>query len=334
MQGYTKYQKLGEGTYAAIFLGIPVQNCESKIVKSRKVDAAQSLAHKVAIKRIKKTAYSTGQEISAIREIKALKSVKSPYVLGILDVFIFDGSIHMVLEYMECDLENILKSPSIVIMPGDIKAWMYMLLMGLNECHKRLILHRDIKPNNLLINRDGVLKLCDFGLARKISVKMTPQAVTRWYRAPELLFGSRTYTFAADMWSAGVVFAEMFLRTPFFAAETDIQQLDLIFKALGTPTEADWPLMNTLPGFCEFKPAQGTPLELLFTAAGEDALDLMRRLLVFNPEKRISCEEALSHPYFRAKPYATRHENLPRIIRKIDENLIRSDSNSDPDSGN
>lgn len=307
MSSYYKCKKLGEGTYAIIYLAKVVEDSAAKLIKA---DPPQFTRYS-AIKKIKKTVYSLGQEISAIREIKALKTLKHEYIVGVEDIFIHKGAIHLVLEYIEFDLEQILKNKALVIMPGDIKAWMHMLLRGLLECHNKFFIHRDIKPNNLLIKADGTLKLADFGLTRTISDKMTVQTITRWYRAPELLLGARSYSIAADMWSVGTVFAEMFLRVPFFAGENDIQQLDLIFQALGSPSEREWPLAKELPGYFEFKKSNGPPLESLFTAASDDALDLMRQLLTYNPAKRITCLTALKHMYFSSKPFATQLGGLP-----------------------
>jgi cyclin-dependent kinase 7 len=129
---------------------------------------------------------------------------------------------------------------------------MLMLMRGLNHIHQRFILHRvfdefikDLKPNNLLLARDGTLKIADFGLARIYGdpVTMTPTVITRWYRPPELLFGAQYYSDAVDIWSCGCIFAELMLRTPYFASETDIDQLKTIFQARGTPKEKDWPVM-------------------------------------------------------------------------------------------
>lgn len=303
--GYYRSRKLGEGTYAVIYQAKRVEDAPDRILES------EPAAHSglVAIKRIKRTAYAVGQEISAIREIKALKAIRNPYVVEILDIFVVDGLIHLALEYVEYDLEQILKNKSLVILPGDIKAWMHMLLRGVRECHRRFIIHRDIKPNNLLITAAGVLKLADFGLARTVSSRMTAQAITRWYRAPEVLLGAPCYSLPADMWAVGAVFAEMFLRVPFFAAESDLQQLDLIFQALGTPS--DWPLAAELPGYFQFGSAAAPPLESLFTAASSEALALMRGLLQFDPLKRLTVLECLRHGYFTEEPPATPVGSLP-----------------------
>lgn len=307
MKTYIKSRRLGEGTYAVIYMahrGLPM---DSPVVS----DGTRIEEAPVAIKKVKLNKYSQGHEISAIREIKALKRINSEYVVRLLDTFVHERSIHIVLEYVETNLENVIKNPDKIIMPADIKAWMLMILRGVYECHRLFIMHRDIKPNNILITSAGMVKLADFGLARGVGNGMTPQAVTRWYRAPELLLGARDYGFGVDMWSVGCVFAELFLRIPLFAGETDIQQLDLIFRALGTPTERDWPGMSSLPGFIEFQQRMRTPLSTLFSAVPPDALDLLEGLLVFDPSKRLGCDKAIRHPYFRAGPSPTPLGKLP-----------------------
>lgn len=307
MASYFKCKKLGEGTYAVIYLAKRVPEREVRLIKTD----PGACDDYVAIKKIKKSAYGLGQEISAIREVRTLRAIKSEYVVRMEDIFLHKGTIHLVLEYVMTDLEQILKSRSLIIMPGDIKAWMHMLLSGLFECHRRNIVHRDVKPNNLLITADGTLKLADFGLSRRFGNKMTAQAITRWYRAPEVLLGAGAYGPAVDMWAVGAVFAEMFLRVPLFAGDSDIAQLNLIFRALGTPSVRDWPLITELPAFTEFKRIPAQPLGVLFSAASEDAIDLLRSLLVYNPLRRIGCHSALCHPYFSHRPYATPIGSLP-----------------------
>jgi len=185
---------------------------------------------------------------------------------------------------------------------------MLMLLSGVEHCHKNWVLHRDLKPNNLLISPEGVLKLADFGLARLFGSpnrRFTHQVVTRWYRAPELLFGAQAYSSAIDMWACGCIFAELMLRKPYLPGESDIDQLGKIFAALGTPTEEIWPGLTSLPDYVPFNPCPATPFKQLFTAAGDDALDLLASMMRFNPASRISASDALAHPYFSNSPFPT-----------------------------
>ncbi|PVZ98880.1 hypothetical protein BB558_005097 [Smittium angustum] len=180
----------------------------------------------------------------------------------------------------------------------------------------------DMKPNNLLISTTGQLKIADFGLARDygdITVPMTSQTVTRWYRAPELLFGAKLYSGAVDVWALGCIFAELMLRTPYLPGDSDVDQLNTIFRALGTPTEEDWPGMKSLSDYVEMKKYPKAVLSSLFMAADANALDLLGKMLIFDPQKRISTRDALSHPYFTSMPRPTKHENLPKITKPIEE---------------
>lgn len=296
---YEKVKKVGEGTYAVVY---EAKNKET--------------GEKVAIKKIKMSTQGFGLDISAIRELAFLRDLHHPNVVDLRDVFVSEKNLNLVLGFYEVDLEMIIKDRSIIFKPGDIKAWMMMLLRGLEYCHQRNVIHRDIKPNNLLVAPDGQLKLADFGLTRSMGYQMQPmtsQVVTRWYRAPELLFGTRYYTGAVDIWAAGCIFAELMLRTPFLVADTDISQISTIYRALGSPTEAEWPGMKHLPDYVVVTPVEKQPLRAIFNAASDDALDLLSKMLIYDPSKRITAREALMHPYFATNfPRPSLPETLPR----------------------
>lgn len=232
-----------------------------------------------------------------------------------VDVFACKKNLNLVLEFYETDLEMVIKDRMLPFSPADIKCWMLMLLRALEYCHQRFVIHRDLKPNNLLLAPTGLIKMADFGLARSFGFPldpMTSQVVTRWYRAPELLFGARHYTGAVDVWAAGCIFAELMLRTPFMAGETDMGQLKVIFQALGTPSTQDWPGMTALPDYVAFPKNPKPPLASIFNAASADALDLLDKMLTFDPVRRITARAALGHPYFTNAPRPSLPEQLPK----------------------
>ncbi|CEI89902.1 Putative CMGC/CDK/CDK7 protein kinase [Rhizopus microsporus] len=298
-QKYQKDAKIGEGTYAVVYRGTEVATSRT-----------------VAIKKIKMGQFKDGMDLTAIREVKYLQEIRHPNVIELIDVYSYKTNLNLVLEYLESDLEQVIKDKSILFMPADIKSWMLMILRGLDHCHRHFILHRDMKPNNLLISSNGTLKIADFGLTRDWGdpgKQMTSQVVTRWYRSPELLFGAKEYSYAVDIWAVGCIFAELMLRTPYVAGESDIDQLTKIFHALGTPTEADWPGMTALPDYIPFKVFPKVPLRQYFTAAGVDALSLLEQMLVFDPNKRWTAEECLKHSYFKNVPLPTPPEKLPKV---------------------
>uniref|UniRef100_A0A8B9HPI4 Cyclin-dependent kinase 7 n=1 Tax=Astyanax mexicanus TaxID=7994 RepID=A0A8B9HPI4_ASTMX len=275
---YEKLDFLGEGQFATVY-------------KARD----KTTNRIVAIKKIKvghRTEAKDGINRTALREIKLLQELSHPNIIGV-----------------------IIKDTSLVLTPANIKAYTLMTLQGLEYMHSHWVLHRDLKPNNLLLDENGVLKLADFGLAKAFGSPnrvYTHQVVTRWYRAPELLFGARMYGVGVDMWAVGCILAELLLRVPFLAGDSDLDQLTKIFEALGTPTEDIWPGMTSLPDFVSFKPFPGTPLEHIFSAASDDLLDLLQGLFTFNPCTRFTATKALKSQYFSKKPGPTPGPQLPR----------------------
>jgi len=186
-------------------------------------------------------------------------------------------------------------------MPDElIQSCMLQILTGVAFCHSKLVLHRDLKPQNVLIDKEGRVKLADFGLARAFQSQQryTHEVVTLWYRAPELLLGQEKYTSAVDIWSIGCIFAELACRRPLFPGDSEIDELFKIFRCLGTPTEAVWPGVGSLPDYQAVFPRWvAKEINTAVPLMSGDAAALLSRLLVYQPSKRLSAEEALRNPY-------------------------------------
>lgn len=293
----------------------------------------------VAIKKIKvNTEYKDGLSMDAIREVKYLQELSHPNIIALYCVFSSrNQNLNLVLEYLPLgDLEMLIKdSEGIRYGTAEVKAWMGMLARAVWFCHENFVLHRDIKPNNLLIAADGEVKLADFGLARSFSDPyrpMTSLVITRWYRPPELLFGARYYSGTVDVWSMGLVFAELVLRTPFLPGNTDLHQLELICQAIGTPTEDNWPGVSKLEGFVKFDKATALPVRgkdyylASFGTAGPVGVDLLMLMLTLDPRKRCTSRQVLEHKWWISDPAPTKKEDLPKKggnLRKIGDDLKR-----------
>jgi len=282
---YQKLEKLGEGTYGVVYKAR--EKATDKIV---------------ALKKMRLDAEDEGVPSTAIREISLLKELRQNNIVRLLEVLHSDNKLYLVFEYLEQDLKRYLDSVPTLLDPYLVKSYIYQLIRGIAYCHSRRILHRDLKPQNLLIDRYGALKLADFGLARAFSIPIrtyTHEVVTLWYRPPEILLGSRTYSTPVDIWSAGCIFAELASKRPIFPGDSEIDEIFRIFRVLGTPNEEMWPGVSQLP---DYKPTfphwAGVPLAKMVPQLDPLGLDLLTRMLQYEPRKRISAKEALDHPYF------------------------------------
>jgi len=314
---YKKISFLGEGQFATVYKTEDTEN-DNKIVAVKKI----KLGHRTEVK--------DGINRTALREIKLLQEISHPNIIGLQDVFGHKSSISLVFDFMETDLEVIIKDMSLVISPPDIKSFILMTLQGLEYLHNNWILHRDMKPNNLLLDAAGVLKITDFGLAKTFGSPnrvYTHQVVTCWYRCPELLFGATNYGTGIDTWAVGCILAELLLRAPFLPAESDLGQLSKIFETLGTPTVDDWPGMKELNDFVEFKKFPRIPFQEIFSAAGDDLIDLLEQLFDYDPLKRINATNSLKHSYFSNRPAPTVGPMLPQPGKK-NANEVKSASSN------
>ncbi|CAO3597759.1 unnamed protein product [Absidia cylindrospora] len=220
------------------------------------------------------------------------------------------------MEYCEQDLGTLLDRIPTPYTASEVKCLMIQLLKGLEYCHSHSVIHRDLKMSNLLLTSTGSLKIADFGLARTFSLPgkpMTPNVVTLWYRAPELLYGDANYTAAVDLWSAGCIMGELLQHRPLLPGTTEQSQLNLIVQLLGAPNNHIWPGFTDLPlGKVLLLPKQDkNTLKLVFPRISEQATQLLASLLTYNPQSRINVRQALQHPYFKEPPRAQYSAMLP-----------------------
>ncbi|XP_034648858.1 cyclin-dependent kinase 2 isoform X1 [Trachemys scripta elegans] len=239
----------------------------------------------------------------------------SPCARRLLDVIHTENKLYLVFEFLHQDLKKFMDSSSISGIPLPlIKSYLFQLLQGLAFCHSHRVLHRDLKPQNLLINAEGAIKLADFGLARAFGVPVrtyTHEVVTLWYRAPEILLGCKYYSTAVDIWSLGCIFAEMITRRALFPGDSEIDQLFRIFRTLGTPDEAVWPGVTSMP---DYKPSfpkwARQDFSKVVPPLDEEGRKLLAQMLHYDPNKRISAKSALNHPFFRDVTKAVPHLRL------------------------
>ncbi|XP_064415344.1 cyclin-dependent kinase 17 isoform X2 [Latimeria chalumnae] len=287
LETYVKLDKLGEGTYATVYKG-----------KSKLTD------NLVALKEIR-LEHEEGAPCTAIREVSLLKDLKHANIVTLHDIIHTEKSLTLVFEYLDKDLKQYLDECGNVIAMHNVKLFLYQLLRGLAYCHRRKVLHRDLKPQNLLINERGELKLADFGLARAKSIPTktySNEVVTLWYRPPDILLGSTEYSTQIDMWGVGCIYYEMSTGRPLFPGSTVEEQLHFIFRFLGTPTEETWPEISTNEEFkaYSYPKYRAEPLINHAPRLDNDGADLLAKLLQFEGKKRIAAEEGMKHFYFHS----------------------------------
>lgn len=283
---YRRLEKIGEGSYGKVY------KCEDQVTK-----------RVVAIKVISWNANDEGVPASAIREVSLLREIQHPNVVPLFDVVPDDSRLMLVFEFLDKDLKRLLDQRATPLVGRKLKVIMYQLLSGLHSCHSRRIVHRDIKPNNILVTRDeGTVKLADFGLGRAFCLPLqtyTREVITLYYRAPEILLGERHYLPSVDMWSMGCVFAELAMGKPVFPGETEIAQLIAIFQVMGTPNETLWPGVSLLPHYnTEFPQWKPSSLASAIPSLEAEGVELLQMMLRYTPQQRITAYQALQHPYF------------------------------------
>jgi serine/threonine protein kinase len=277
----------------------------------------------VAIKTIRNTSRE-GIPKAIFREMETLRQMcNCRYIVQMLDVFVEENNVVLVLEYLCSDLGEVIGQAEAPLGRAVVKGYLKMCLTALRFCHERGVIHRDIKPSNILLTAAGTVKLGDFGLARVLPPgfdgSLSHQVATRWYRAPELLFASRHYGSAADMWSLGAVAAELITLTPLFPGSNDIDQIYRVFQIMGTPTKDSWPDADRLPDFKKVSfpdMACVDPRVLMPHAHDDDVSFLFQALLLLDPTRRATCHDALQDPYFLAAPLPATSGDLPAPLRR------------------
>ncbi|XP_006114538.1 cyclin-dependent kinase 6 [Pelodiscus sinensis] len=312
-QQYECVAEIGEGAYGKVFKARDLKNG----------------GRFVALKRVRVQTSEEGMPLSTIREVAVLRHLETfehPNVVRLFDVCTVsrtdrETKLTLVFEHVDQDLTTYLdKVPEPGVPTETIKDMMLQLLRGLDFLHSHRVVHRDLKPQNILVTSSGQIKLADFGLARIYSFQMalTSVVVTLWYRAPEVLLQS-SYATPVDLWSVGCIFAEMFRRKPLFRGNSDVDQLGKIFDVIGLPEEEDWPSDVALPRHA-FNSRPSQPIENFVPDIDELGKDLLHKCLAFNPTKRISAYVALSHPYFH---------DLEKCTENLDSHMSTSQNSNE-----
>ncbi|XP_028841722.1 cyclin-dependent kinase 4 [Denticeps clupeoides] len=298
MDGRPDYEilaEIGEGSYGQVF-------------KARETGQQQRL---VAVKKMKlpaeqRASGDAGIPAFMVREVallRRLEAFRHPNIIRMLDVSVCvrDQALDMtvVFEYIDQDLAAFLHSASQTGLSRDkIRDVTRQLLSGLDFLHSNMVVHRDLKPDNVLISSRGVVKITDLGLARiyTYNIALTPTVVTLWYRAPEVLLRS-IYMSSVDIWSAGCIFAELYLLRPLFRGFTETQQLKKIFEVIGLPRKEEWPEESPVRYPAEWGGSSTGAVGQVLPHADAQAHELLRKFLEFSPAKRITASQALAHPF-------------------------------------
>ncbi|GLT28148.1 hypothetical protein SLA2020_031010 [Shorea laevis] len=322
MERYTILEELGDGTCGSVYKAF---NRETHEI--------------VAVKKMKRKFYFW-EECMNLRELKALHKLNHPNIIKLKEVVRENNELFFIFEYMEHNLYHIMRGREGPFSEEEIWSFMSQMLQGLAHMHRNGYFHRDLKPENLLVTND-VLKIADFGLAREVSSMppYTEYVSTRWYRAPEVLLQSSSYTPAIDMWAVGAILAELFTSTPIFPGESEIDQLYKICCVLGAPDWHSFPEATNISRLVNVPYSEILPANLsdIIPNASYRAIDLITRLCSWDPLRRPTADQALQHPFFNVAtwvPYPL-HDPLELSLNNIGDKpnleLNLWDSGSEPD---
>ncbi|XP_071941734.1 cyclin-dependent kinase 14-like isoform X2 [Antedon mediterranea] len=312
LESYKKICRLGEGSYATVYKAHSITNT-NQIVALKEIHLQEE----------------EGAPFTAIREASLLKKLKHANIVRLHDIIHTKKSLTFVFEYVNTDLNTHLENQGGSLHPSNVCLFLFQLLRGLDFCHRQLILHRDLKPQNILISENGELKLADFGLARAKSIPSktySHEVVTLWYRPPDVLLGSKDYSIQLDMWGVGCIFVEMITGQALFPGMKDFKdQLERIFKTLGTPTEQSWPGVSSLRYYKEAcvksyrQKSLRTSIPKLCKIPW--AAELAEQLLQMDPKRRIDTKVSMLHQYFsslppsvHSLPHTSSIYNIPSLV--------------------
>ncbi|CAF0868036.1 unnamed protein product [Rotaria sordida] len=286
MEKYKIIKQLGDGTYGSVLL-------------AQVKDTPQE---KVAIKRMKKKYYSW-QECMDLREVKALQKIRHANVIKLKEVIREDNNLYMIFEYMNENLYELMKKRDRLFPETNVRNVIFQLLQGLTYMHKLGFFHRDLKPENILCKGVELIKIADFGLARELRSRppYTDYVSTRWYRAPEVLLRSTSYTSPIDIWAVGCIAAELYTLRPLFPGSSEIDQMFKICAVMGTPSRDEWPEGFMLAAKLSFRWPQcaRTDLKKIIHSSNNDGIDLIGATLYWEPKRRPNAAQCLKHPYFK-----------------------------------
>lgn len=322
---FEKLEKIGQGTYSSVY-------------------RARDLIHNNKIVALKKVRFDLNDMESVkfmAREIIVMRRLDHPNVLKLQGLITapLSSSLYLVFDYMDHDLLGLSSLPGLNFTEPQVKCYMRQLLSGLEHCHSRGVLHRDIKGSNLLIDGNGVLKIADFGLAtffdKDKTVPLTSHVVTLWYRPPELLLGASRYGVGVDLWSTGCILGELYAGKPILPGKTEVEQLHKIFKLCGSPTEGYWRKHELPPSSAGFRSAvpYRRKLSETYKEFPESVLLLLETLLSVDPDHRSSASSALESEYFKTKPFACDPSCLPKYppSKEIDAKLRDEEKRQRPE---
>lgn len=286
VSAFQKLEKIGEGTYGVVY-------------KARE----KTTGKLVALKKIRPESENEGIPATTIREILLLKNLKHSTIINMMEVIHSEDKMYLVFEYVETDLKQLIEmygKRKRRFDPEVVRKMAFQICTAVSFCHAKSILHRDLKPQNILVDEHFNIKLGDFGLGRAASIPLrhyTSQIVTLWYRPPELLLGYEYYDTSVDVWSLACIIAEMKTLVPIFMGDSEIDQLYQIYRILGVPTNSVWEGVEQLPNYGREMP-KVKPVGLGAVLKDKALEQMIEKMLVFNPLQRITAAEALEDPFF------------------------------------